>query len=269
MPRIKVNGTEVYYEQHGEGPPLIMINGWTLSSEYWPPQLIKDLSRNHQVTIFDNRGTGRSDKPDIPYSIDMMADDVNGLMDTIKVQKAHVLGFSMGGMIAQVLALKHPEKVLSLILCGTLCGGPNAVMNQEAINFIQSVASGLAQEVPKKELMKQFMGLVFTSSYIQENIEELMKPLEYPTPLHAYQRQAQSILQFDTSERLHEIKVPALVITGEEDVMTPPGNSRDLADRISGAELRLFKDAAHMFLWEVREQATTIISDFLAKVPQK
>lgn len=126
MPRVKVDDIEIFYEMQGEGAPLVLIMGWTASSESWDPQLVEELSRFYTVIVFDNRGTGRSDKPDLEYSIEMMTDDVAGLLEAINIQKAHVLGFSMGGMIAQELALRYPEKVSSLILCGTSCGGQTA-----------------------------------------------------------------------------------------------------------------------------------------------
>ena len=125
MQKVKVDDIEIYYELHGEGAPLVMIMGWGRSSGSWGFNLIGKLSKFHRVIIFDNRGTGRSEKPDIEYSMGIMTYDDAGLMDVINVPKAHVLGISIGGFIAQELALDYPEKILSLILCSTSCGGPN------------------------------------------------------------------------------------------------------------------------------------------------
>jgi 3-oxoadipate enol-lactonase len=118
MPTVLVNGIHLYYEVHGQGEPLVIIGGLSIDiSEY--PLMIKDLASDFQVIAFDNRGAGRTDKPDSPYSIEMMADDTEGLLTSLGISQAHVLGFSMGGRIAIDFTLKHPEQVKSLILVST------------------------------------------------------------------------------------------------------------------------------------------------------
>lgn len=271
MPRVKVDDIEIFYEMQGEGAHLVLIMGWTASSESWDPQLLEELSRSYTVIVFDNRGTGRSDKPDLEYSIEMMTDDVAGLLEAINIQKAHVLGFSMGGMIAQELALRHPEKVSSLILCGTSCGGLNSVQMKQETRKVVSTIIDPPPEMKMDEVMMLQMRILYTPRYIQENKEDIIKAwtsMKYPTPHYVYERQLQAVTNFDTYDRLPDIRVPTLVLTGEEDVMIPPENSRILADRIPDAQLRTFKDAAHMFLGEVREQAVSAILNFLSRVPQ-
>jgi len=270
MPKIKVDDIELYYELHGEGTPLIMIMGWGRSSESWGSYLIGELSKFHRVIIFDNRGTGRSDKPDIEYSMGMMADDVPGLMDAINVPKANVLGISMGGFIAQEFALNRPEKVLSLILCSTSCGGPDRAQKRAELSAQNRTLMNPPPGLSREEVLKQQWGMIYSQRYVQENMEELTKaaakPSEHPTPPFIWRRQAQACLNFYAYDRLHNIRVPTLVLGGEEDIMTPPENSRILADNIPGAQLRLFEDAAHGFLWEVMDQAVRVILDFLAGV---
>jgi pimeloyl-ACP methyl ester carboxylesterase len=271
MPGVKVNDIKIFYEMHGEGAPLLLIMGWTASSEDWDPQLLKDLSRFYRVIVFDNRGTGRSDKPDVEYSIGMMTDDVVGLLEAINIQKAHVLGFSMGGMIAQELALRHPEKVSSLILCGTSCGGLNSVQLKQETQRAVSTIMNPPPEMKMNEMMMLFMRLIYTTRYIQENKEDIIKAwmsMKYPTPPYVHKRQFQAILDYDSYDQLPDLGVPTLVLTGEEDVMIPPENSGILADRIPDAQLHTFKGAAHMFLEEVREQAASVILNFLSRVPR-
>lgn len=270
MPKVKVDDIELYYELHGEGTPLVMIMGWGRSSGSWGSKLIGKLSKFHRVIIFDNRGTGRSDKPDMEYSMWMLADDVAGLMDVIDVPKAHVLGISMGGFIAQELALNRPEKVLSLILCSTSCGGPDRAQKRAELSAQNRTLMNPPPELSREEVLKRQWGMIYSQRYVQENMEELMKaaakPSKYPTPPFVWRRQAQAGLNFYTYDRLPNIRVPIMVLGGEEDIMTPPENFRILADNIPGAQLRLFKDAAHGFLWEVMDQAVRVILDFLAGV---
>lgn len=266
MPIVKVNDVELYYELHGEGVPLLLITGWGLSAENWDPKLIKDLSEYYKVISIDNRGVGQSSKPDIEYSIKMMADDVKGLMDAIDEEKAHVLGFSMGGMIALDLALYYPETVKSLILCGAFCGGPSTKLTQDVWNMMKLFASGQPIEMPIEDLMKQFFSLVFTPKFLQENMEGLMTMFKAPPPMYVFQRQAQAIAAYNASERLNGVTAPTLVLTGEADVMVLPENSKVLADGIPNAQLKMFKETGHMFLWETKDQAAQVLLDFLSRI---
>ena len=125
--KVKVNDINMYYEIHGEGFPLVMIQGIGQSSLMWPPIFLDEVSKSFKIIIFDNRGAGRTDKPDIEYSIKMFADDTIGLMDALNIERAHVLGYSMGGIIAQELVLNYPKRVEKLVLCSTDCGGNKAV----------------------------------------------------------------------------------------------------------------------------------------------
>ncbi len=121
MPIVKVNDINMYYEIHGEGEPLVNIQGWGVeitSAKFNAPQIIGEFAKHYRVIAFDNRGVGRTDKPDVPYSIEMMAEDTIGLMNALGIERAHIVGGSLGGCVAQVIAAKYPERVNGLVLHG-------------------------------------------------------------------------------------------------------------------------------------------------------
>ncbi len=131
--KVKVNDINMYYEIHGDGFPLVMIHGFCGTLDVWPRPVIEELSKSFKTVIFDNRGAGRTDKPDIKYSIKMFADDIVGLMDILKIEQAHVLGHSMGGSIALGLSINYPERVKKLVPCST---GYSVLPSQEAARIL-------------------------------------------------------------------------------------------------------------------------------------
>ncbi len=182
MPKVKVGDINMYYEVHGKGEPLVMIMGAGGNIE-WMRQAIPVYSREYRLVLFDNRGAGRTDAPDIPYTIAMMADDLAGLLDAIGIDSAHIQGGSMGGMIAQEFVLRYPERVRSLILACTYCGGPGSsiVTDPEAIRFAQRIPS-----LSGKELMMETLRICVSQEFIAKNpglIKNMMKQMmKYPVP---------------------------------------------------------------------------------------
>jgi pimeloyl-ACP methyl ester carboxylesterase len=264
VPKVKVNDIEIYYEIHGDGPPLIMIYGYGGTSESWSREFIEGLTSKYKLILFDNRGAGRSDKPDIEYSVKMMADDTSDLMAALDISNAHILGISMGGMIAQEIALSYPEKVRSLILCSTACRGVD-IADEKFLDFVMGCANGVFPKMSAEEMMRWSWEVCFTPEYVQENEDMLRRNMslrKYPTPPVGWIRQAQA-LYFDSYERLPDIKAPTLVLVGEKDVLLPPDRSKVLAERIPGARLKVFKNSAHVFPNEVTEQAVSEILNFL------
>jgi len=198
----------------------------------------------------------------------MMAHDAASVMEVINVSKAHVFGASMGGMIAQEFALHYPEKVEGLILGCTTCGGSQMIWSEEVRELVNSFASGHPPEM-SPELMNTFLRLSFTPSFLKENLDTIMKSLmaiKYPTPAFAMGRQAQAILNHDTYDRLTQIKVPTLVLHGEEDIMMPTENSRILAERIPNAKKKLFESVGHNFTAGIEKKVAEVILEFLAGV---
>jgi len=267
MPTVKVNDINIYYETHGEGEALVLIMGYGGSSGQWFRQ-IPGLSQDYRVVAFDNRGTGRSDKPDIPYTMEMMAGDIAALLEAIDIDAAHIYGVSMGGMIAQEFALGYPEKVISLILGCTNYGGGHSIMPDAeamALLFDEERMKRLTPEEGARELFP----FLCSQEFIDDNpdiVEQFVaKVVEYITPLHSYTRQAEAIMGYDTYDRLPNIKAPTLVIAGDGDRIVPVENSKLLASRIPGAELVILEKMGHGFFIEAADEASKIILDFMRR----
>jgi len=269
MPTAKVGDIDIYYESHGDGEPILLIQGYGQYSGQWAA-LIPRFSREYRVICFDNRGTGRSDKPDMPYTMKMLAADASGLLDAIGIDRAHVFGVSMGGMIAQEFALNYPDKVISLILGCTLCGGKNMVpQTREAREFLFSPEMA---KLPVAERARATVPWLWNQEFIGKHPEAVEWYVEvtsrYPTPTNGYVRQAQAIAGHDTYDRLPQIKAPTLVITGSADRIIPAGNSNVLASRIPNAELIMLENSGHGFVGDAAAEATKAILDFLRRHPR-
>jgi len=246
MPKVKVNDINIYYEIHGKGFPFLLIRGLSSDVYRWPPDFIKELSKYFKIILFDNRGAGRTDKPDTEYSIMMMADDTTGLMKVLNIEKAHILGYSMGGMVTQEIALNYPERVKKIILCSTDCGSPNGIpISKEVKKLLAINREGLSGE----ELVRNWIILYFIESFIQNNpdvVDEFVRrSLLAPIPPHSYKRQLNALNKFNSYERLKNIRVPTLILSGKEDILVLPENSIILAKNIFGAKLMLFDYLGH------------------------
>ncbi len=245
----KVGGVELYYEVMGNGKPLVMIMGLTANSKWWPPQLLDALAEQFKVIIFDNRGAGRSSRSDDPFNMMTMADDTIGLMDALGVDNAHLLGVSMGGMIAQEIALNYPQRVDKLVLCATAPGGAKTVLKPEVIaNMVQS------NQLPLEDREKFIVDVLFTEDFVTENadlVEEYCERLrEYPMDPPYIMRQTEAVVGFDSFHRLGDIKASTLVIGGSEDKLLPPENSRLIAENITGAKLIILEGMGHAVMAE-------------------
>ncbi|MEE8469778.1 MAG: alpha/beta hydrolase [Dehalococcoidia bacterium] len=267
MPTVKIGDINMYYEIHGDGEPLVLIMGYGASSR-WGIRHISALSQEYSVVLFDNRGTGQSDKPDIPYTMEMMAGDVAGLLEAVGIDAAHVYGISMGGMIALELALRHPEKVISLILGSTIPGGPNTIMpDQEGVTILFDMER--KERLTPEEQAREELPFLCSQQFIDTNpelMDELISNmLEFITPLHVYRRQGEAIREFNAYDRLHQIKAPTLIMAGTGDRLVPVDNAHILASRIPNNELVLFEGAQHVYSWEVEHDANKAVLDFLGQ----
>lgn len=271
MGKARIGDIDIYYEVHGptgrpqpEAEPLVLIMGLGANAASWEMQ-IPDFSLEYRVVAFDNRGSGRTDKPRTPYTIPQMADDTAGLMDHLGIESAHVFGMSMGGMIAQELALKCPQRVRSLVLGSTLAGGPNAVM--AGPELIQQWAASAM--LPIEQAMENGLRFLYSDEFIAKNKERLVKRAlrlaHLQPPLQALHRQFMAVVGFNTYNRLHQIAAPTLVISGTADRIVPPENSRILAERIPGAKLVELPGMGHGFLAEAAKTANAAVLDFLRR----
>jgi len=262
MPKQKVNDIEIYYEVHGQGDPLVLIMGLRRNAEWWYRQL-PTLSQYFKVVTFDNRGAGRSDKPKTDYSIRLFADDTAALMQSLNIKKAHVLGISMGGYIAQELAINYPDKVRSLVLGCTGAGGERVVlMSPERLEKF-TANEGLSPE----EILRKNMEIYFSDLFIESHSEKIKEfnevSLRYYQPPDAFERQFAACLKHDTVNRLNHVTMPTLIMSGDDDPLVPPENSRILKELIPHAELILYPGKRHCFFIEEADQFNQKVLGFL------
>lgn len=265
MPKTRVNDINIYYEIRGEGFPLVMISGLGGNIDFWDPRLLNELSKKFRLVLFDNRGSGRTDVSDKQYSIKLLAEDAAGLMDALGIPKANVLGISMGGMIAQELALNFPEKVEKLVLCSTFCGGPNAVQpSPEMARLLATDRRG----IPPEEIVRNSLRIIFTDEFIKNNPEiiefTIQQMLKAPAPNEGFMRQLSAIGKFDTYDRLPNIRAPTLILHGKKDILVPPENGLILAKGIPNAKLVYLENTAHGLVEEM-DKVISVLLDFLTK----
>lgn len=249
MPKIKVGDLNIYYEIHGAGEPLLLIQGLAGRGEGFNHQL-PAFAPHFQTISFDNRGVGETDQPLSPYSMAQMADDAAGLLKALNLPRAHVFGISMGGMIAQELALRHPQRITRLALGCTHSGIKNCTPSPKWVTEIFRGAKGWTRE----QYVRASLPVNFAQktrdtdpALVEEVVQRMTNNRQQP---HAFMLQVAAIYGFDTFDRLPEIKIPTLVLTGKEDVLIPPDNSAVLARRIPGAKLIEYADAGHLFFVE-------------------
>jgi len=264
--KARVGDIQMYYELVGEGYPLALVEGMGYASWMWFKQR-DTLSKHFRLLIYDNRGVGHTDKPDEPYTIRQMADDLAGLLDAVGIERCHVLGVSMGGFIAQEFALKHPERVGGLILGCTSYGGPNtAPMPMSTLQVLLQV-EGLTLE----EVYRRGLSTALTESYLHSHPDEVDQivrwRLENPQPRYAWQHQFNAGAAHDAEDRVRDITAPTLVAHGTRDAVVPTVNGEDLA-RVMGAELKLY-DAGHLFFIEKADEFNRDVIDFLGRAQQK
>ena len=262
MQRARVNGVELVYELHGTGDPLVLIHGAQSDRSVFA-SLLPDFVDHFQVLIFDQRGSGQSEKPDIEYTLGMLADDTAALMAHVGFSSAHVYGVSMGGMIAQELAIRHGAAVRSLVLGCTTPGGPQAVsLEGEAIQSSHSTAALSAEERGRA-----LAETAFTEAYVEQHPELIPALIEarkkQPLDPIGFAHRMRAAYRHDTFDRLSQITCPTLVITGKDDALIAWENSQLLADTIADSELVLLEPAGHAFWVEQPAQARDAIVTFL------
>jgi pimeloyl-ACP methyl ester carboxylesterase len=254
----------LHAEQAGAGDDVIFISGLADEGACWVDQ-VGGLSDRWRITTFDNRGVGRSEAPSGEYRISDFAADTAALMDTLGIDRAHVVGSSMGGAIAQELTLAHPERVRSLVLNGTYCRGDH---------FFREVIRSWKWSAEKSDNLRDFLNVVnlwcFAPRIYNEGIMEewltAAAASPHAQPVDAFCRSADALIAHDTADRVAAIGVPTLVTVGELDLCLPVRFSKELVERIPNARLEVIADQGHQPFQEGPAQYNTLLANFWSSV---
>ena len=266
LKKVNVGDIEIAYKTFGRGAPILLISGSGNVMDVWPSHFLNELAKGHKVTIFDNRGVGNTTEGTKPFSVKQFANDTLGLMNVLGIQKADVLGFSMGSFVAQQLIITYPEKVDRLILYGASCGGQEGIhQNPKVISVLSDFVNNRTKDA------SAFLEVTFPLKWIKEN----------PNFLELIPKTSEDILsstvkkQFEINENwlstnwsgvcdlLEEVTKPSLIITGTEDEAIPSENSLILVDKIPGSWLVQIENAGHGLMYQYPEIFTEIVETFL------
>jgi 3-oxoadipate enol-lactonase len=262
MPTIRSGDADIFYESSGDGDPLLLIMGLGTDSKAWLLQ-VPEFSKTHRVIVYDNRGVGDSSTPSGPYSTAQMAADALAVLDAAEVERAHVLGVSLGGTIAQHLALKAPERIRSLILASTWAGPTNWRSR------VREMQLGIIEHGGRDALIRSRMLFLFapplfeSSPQLVDLIEQRMS--SDGASLGGYLLHLDAAESHDLRDRLGEIKAPTLVLTGGRDVLVPPELSNEVASLIPGASFQAFDAAAHAVQFEAVEDFNRAVLEFISR----
>ena len=264
---VQANGQQLYYEIHGDGPPLVLVMGIGYDSSLWTLAQVPALSTRFRVVLVDNRDAGRSSKASHPYRIADMADDLAGLLDALGIAQSHLLGLSMGGMIALEFALRHADRLDRLVLTGT-----GAAPARAAVDPIRIWSWVKANDATGEVFGGQQFVSLFSTSFLRNHqsvrdTADLLASTPYPMTPHAYHRQADAYGQFDALDRLGAITAPTLVVAGEQDLLTPPWIAREVAAAIPGARFELIQGdgSSHVLPIERADDFNRLVSAFLTE----
>lgn len=259
MPIIENQGARIYWDERSVGEPFLLIMGLGYPSDMWW-RTRPVLDSRYRTIVFDNRGIARSDMPPGPYPIATMASDALAVLDAAGVESAHVFGISMGGMIAQELALQSPKRVRSLILGCTAAGGPTAVQAEPEVTQILMNRGSMTPEQAALAAIPYIYDAGTPRDRVEEDIT-IRRPW-FPRP-EAYNAQLHGILGWEAYSRLPQIDLKTLVIHGESDRLVHPGNGALIASRIPGAKLVTIPHASHIFPTDQTVACHRAIFDFL------
>lgn len=256
-----VAGTELHYERAGDGAPLLLVQGMGGSRLSWGEAFLGPLRESFDCISFDNRGIGLSAPTEEAFTTEMLAADAVGLLDALGVERAHVLGISMGGMVAQELALAAPERLLSLTLGCTYCGGPGSQLMDPADfgPLAEAMASGDAERV-----LRASWEVNLSPAFRADEgryAEFAAMAAGTPIPREVIQLQLQAIFAHDTNSRLPGLALPTLVVHGSVDRVLPVVNGRLIASLIPGSRLEVLEDVGHMFWWEQPQRSAELVRE--------
>jgi pimeloyl-ACP methyl ester carboxylesterase len=260
MPNTTANGVEVWFEQEGDGDDVLFISGLADEGACWVDQ-VAGLKDRYRLTTFDNRGVGRSSTPDGPFQIVDFAADTIALIDALGLERPHVVGSSMGGAIAQELALAHPDRVRSLVLNGTWCRGDR---------FLHEVFRNWMWSAQKADSIRDFLVTVnlwcfsprIWNDGTMDGWIDAAAASPYAQSVDAFCRSAQALIEHDSADRIGAISAPALVTVGELDLCLPARYSEAIAERIPGARVVVVPAVGHQPFQEVPDDYNPLLNEF-------
>jgi pimeloyl-ACP methyl ester carboxylesterase len=260
MATIAANGVDLWVEQEGQGDDVLFISGLADEGACWVDQ-VAALKDRYRITTFDNRGVGRSSTPEGPFRITDFAADTVALMDALGLERPHVVGSSMGGTIAQELALAHPDRVASLVLNGTWCRGDR---------FLHEVFRNWMWSAQKADSIRDFLVTVnlwcfaprIWNDGTMDGWIDAAESSPYAQSVDAFCRSAQALIEHDSADRIAAINAPTLVTVGELDLAVPVRFSHELVDRIPNARLVVLPDVGHQPFQETPRDYNRLLTDF-------
>jgi pimeloyl-ACP methyl ester carboxylesterase len=258
VPTVQLGDIELYYEERGSGRPLLLVPGIPAIASDWAP-LAERLSDSRRVISYDNRGSGSSQTTPAPYTTAQLAADAVALLDALEVERANVFGMSLGGMIAQELALGWPERVDRLVLGCTHCGLKHAARPEREAGI------AFAMETDDwAERMRTLAPFAFAAGVDDELVSRFVeKKTADVQPPEGYRGQIEAVLTHDTHDRLPEIQAATLIVTGDGDRVIPGASSEVLHERIPGARLEVVAGAGHLFFIERADASVALLREFL------
>lgn len=266
MPYVQTNGINLYYELHGNGEPLVLIPGIGYGGWMWH-KMIPGLAEHFQVISIDNRGVGQSDKPAGPYSAQMLAADIAGMLDDFGISKAYIMGHSMGGFIAQAFALDYSQRVDRLILSATNFGGPRHVpISPEAMAVLTDLSGDPIERLRRGIVISCAPGFAdanpeFVDYWVNYRLQNPLDPAGYQSQLAIGLGLISEAASFE--HRLEQITAPTLILFGAEDKVVPKGNAALLAAKIPDSWVEILPDVGHFFPFEAPEAANEAVVRFL------
>jgi pimeloyl-ACP methyl ester carboxylesterase len=260
MPTVDAGGTELHYVRAGSGEPMLLIQGMSATHMAWGRPFLAPLEESFDCVVFDNRGMGMSGPAQMPFTAADMAGDVIGLLDALEIERAHIVGISMGGMIAQELALAHPERIRSLTVGATYCGGPEGtLMSDEDLQMLgAAMASGDREQVLRAMWVINLSPDFRADESNYTAFHEMAVALKAPKDVIFQQMQA--CASHDTSSRLSAVTVPTQVIHGTADRLLGVNNGIQIAALLA-LEPQLLEGVGHMFWWEQPERSATLVRE--------
>jgi 3-oxoadipate enol-lactonase len=264
MPVVSAGEVELSYERSGSGPPLLMIMGRSGTTLSWGEPFLEPLRQDFETIVYDHRGVGESSRMEEPFTIVQLAEDAAHLLDALEIDSAHVLGISMGGMIAQELTLAHPERVRTLTLGGTYCGGEGSSLTSPEV--AQQLAEARVSGDPERALRTFWEVNVSASfaadedAYAAYRVNALKRRVAIPVIM----AQIRAGATHNAFARLPGLTTPTLVVHGTDDQVFPVSNGHLLASRIPGARLEIFDGIGHLFFLEEPRRSAELVREHVA-----